>query len=401
MTRRLLACIVLLLYFPCRYTIAQTGNTGFWSTQQRGANYFNQAPTREWLVAAKKAGITLIRLVPNKWKTSNRDFLFGNADHFETIDEQDFALLNTVLNQADTLGINVLFSTLSLPGARWKQQNGDKLDLRLWRDTTYLPQAVRFWKELAGRLKHHSCIAGYNILNEPTPEKAARPSLAQEGNIIEWYKTVENSAADLNKFNRTVVNAIREVDNTTPIILDCGNWASAASISYLNPLPDTNILYAFHMYEPFDYTNLKANKGRFTYPGKIPLDDSEGENKEALTTDLNKKTLESLVAPVIAWQQNRNISSNRIVVEEFGCNRMTKGAERYLEDLIDIFNQQRWHWLFYSFREDGWPGMDYELGTKQLGEAYWKQQEMGRIPQPKRFDNPLWNVIKKNFVTHK
>ncbi|WP_264377597.1 hypothetical protein [Wolbachia endosymbiont (group B) of Philonthus cognatus] len=53
---------------------------------------------------------------------------------------------------------------LSLPGSRWKQNNNDKDDLRLWSDQAFQKQAAKFWQDLAKELKDHPAIVGYNIL---------------------------------------------------------------------------------------------------------------------------------------------------------------------------------------------------------------------------------------------
>ncbi|HET6890058.1 MAG TPA: cellulase family glycosylhydrolase [Pyrinomonadaceae bacterium] len=254
----------------------------FWNEQRKGANWFNITPTREWLVAAKEAGIDVVRLAPNNWKSQQRDFLIGSADRFEGIVEQDYQKLKEVLDQADSLGLKVVITTLSLPGARYRQANDDKLDFRLWRDPQYLPQAILFWRQLAQRLKNHPAIVGYNILNEPVPEKAAGLREIRTQDLTAWYAKVENTPADLNLFNAKIVAAIREVDKETPIVIDCGWWATAYAIQYLEPLRDDKVLYSVHMYEPYSYTNRKTNNGRFSYPGKVLLGiDAEVKRKKS------------------------------------------------------------------------------------------------------------------------
>jgi endoglucanase len=369
----------------------------FWNEQRKGANWFNVTPTREWLVAAKQAGIEVVRLAPNNWKSQQRDFLVGSADHFDQIVEQDYRKLKEVLDQADALGLKVVLTTLSLPGGRYRQLNGDKPDLRLWRDPQYLPQAALFWKQLAQRLKSHPAIVGYNILNEPIPEKAAGLRDIRTRGLMTWYATVENTPADLNRFNAKIVEAIREVDKETPIVLDCGWWATAYAIQYLKPLRDDKVLYSIHMYEPYSYTNRKTNNGRFSYPGRVLVEtEAEGETSQ-VEVSLNIDELRKMLSPVVEWQRKHAIKSNRIFVGEFGCNRMVGGAAQYLGDLIKIFNRQNWHWAFFTFRQDFWDGMDYEIGTKPLGAAYWQSIERGETPLPKREDNALWDVIKREL----
>lgn len=42
---------------------------------------------------------------------------------------------------------------------------------------------------------------------------------------------------------------------------------------------------------------------------------------------------------------------------------------------------QQLHWAFYSFREDSWDGMDYELGSAKVPWRYWQAIE-NAAPDP-------------------
>jgi hypothetical protein len=145
------------------------------------------------------------------------------------------------------------------------------------------------------------------------------------------------------------------------------------------------------MYEPYAY-NSQYNKGKFTYPGKAPLGDSD--NPPELYWD--KAALEKYLYPVLEWQIRNGIPSNRIFVGEFGVFRTNSGAEKYLRDVLEIFKQTKWHWAFYSFREDTWAGMDYELGAGKPHWKYWESIEKKEMPDPKivYIENPLWDLLK-------
>ena len=381
----------------------------FWNHQVRGANCFNENVTAEWFDAGDSVGLDFVRLVPNKWHTTHRDFLAGNADNYTGLVPEDLAELKRVLDLAHEHGVRVLLSTLTLPGARWRQQNGGTWDTRLWTDAKYRTQARDFWRDLARELKDHPALVGYNILNEPVPEKAVGP-YDDRTPIREWYRTVRGTAADLNEFNRTMVEAIREVDSTIPIVIDAGLWAAPGAFEYLEPIADTLVVYSFHMYEPWEYVNRKANGGKLGYPDTAadftcavgdPVSTS-GDNNAASGADstqlvhgLDKQLLACLIEPVVQWQADNRVPSNRILVGEFGCHRMNPGVGAYLGDLIYLFNAHGWHWAFYSFREDTWDGMDYEIGTRPLGAAYWEAVERGEHPTPPRSSNPIWQTIQK------
>jgi hypothetical protein len=57
----------------------------FWDTQRKGANCFNVEPSEEWFAAAHKLGVDWVRLAYAKWKGQRRDFLMGDADHFQGV----------------------------------------------------------------------------------------------------------------------------------------------------------------------------------------------------------------------------------------------------------------------------------------------------------------------------
>ncbi|MFQ5599461.1 MAG: glycoside hydrolase family 5 protein [Candidatus Krumholzibacteriia bacterium] len=393
--RRIVVLSILAFLLVGTHRGAALDKLEYWSEPRRGANWFNEVPTREWLEAARAAGIAVVRLAPNKWATEERDFLIGDADQYDGLVERDLEMLLEVLDQAHAAGVGVVLTTLSLPGARWRQHNEMRLDPRLWRDPGFLPQAAALWRDLAARLAGHPAVVGYNILNEPVPERATGFDGWEPRDLLEWYSRVEGTPADLNRFNASVVQAIREVDPDTPIVLDSGSWGSPAAIAYLRPLADERVLYSFHMYEPFVYTNKKANGGRFDYPGKIVSE--AGGGRARLEIDLNANTLEAILRPVVEWQERHEVPANRVFAGEFGCHRTTGGAGRYLEDVIEIFDAHGWHWAFYSFREDTWDGMDYELGAKPLGWAYWRAKERGEAPGVKRFANPVWAVLERGL----
>ena len=65
---------------------------------------------------------------------------------------------------------------------------------------------------------------------------------------------------------------------------------------------------------------------------------------------------------------------------------MVGGAADYLSDLIKIFNQHDWHWAFFTFRQDFWDGMDYEIGTKPPAGLIGNQSNVEKLP-PRRKDN--------------
>jgi hypothetical protein len=364
---------------------------GFWDRQRKGANYFNTSPDEAWFAAAAELGIEWARLAYDKWQGQGRDFLIRDADAYTGLVPEDLARLRQTLDQAQRQGIKVVIAPLSLPGARWSQNNGDQPDLRLWQDKAYWEQASRFWQDLARALADHPAVAAYNLLNEPIPEKGT--GLAEHGDparYAAWYRQHQGTTRDLPAFYRQLIKAIRAVDSETPIMLDAGWYAQPAAFAYWpGRLDDDRLLYAFHMYEPYDFSNrLNFKRAEpYRYPGPIPYADQ--------TLDWNPAQLQRYLQPYFDWAAAAGIPASRQVAAEFGCYRRNPGCEAYLTDLTRIFNSQGIHWAFYSFREDEWDGYDYELGAGPLPPGYWEAKEAGK-PIP-RHANPLFEVLRREF----
>jgi len=392
LTLRLLLALALLA-LAALPAFADDGKIGFWATQRKGANMMNAVQTEAQFAATAEHGIQWVRLAPDKWKAHGKDFLIGDADHYTGLDQADLATLKAALAAADRHHVKIVLTMLSLPGSRWRQLNGGKDDLRLWRDPKYWDQAIAFWRDLAAALKDEPALVGYNILNEPHPEKIGGFEEDGSRDFVRWYRGAEHTAADLNAFYAKVVAAIRTVDVDTPIMLDAGLYAAPDAFVTLQPVEDAKTLYAFHMYEPYAFT-APANKGQYKYPGKVPF--------AGVTRLWDAERIAWYLDNVNAWQRRRNIPSSRIVGSEFGCFRRNAGCVAYLGDVLQAMNALHWHWAFYAFREDGWDGMDYEVGTSKLPWKYWQDVDAGKQPEPPREDdpakNPLWGVIAKGLA---
>jgi len=385
--------IILLVLLLSSKSLPSDKKIEFWNIQRKGANGDGGKEPDKWFAAAANVGIEFVRLIPVNWQSEGRDFLLGDADNFQGIPSRDFRKLKEMLDVARRHNVKVLLTMFSLPGARNRQDNDYKFDYRLWTEQKYQQQALAFWNELAARLKNHPAIVGYNPLNEPHPARRDGFDSYSEG-FSDWFNRHKDGASDLNRFNRLIVKAIRSEDTETPIVLDGWFHSTPDGFSHLRPVDDDKVLYAFHFYEPWIFVTYRVNKGRFSYPEKMPGDTSD------TTTRWTIANIHRRLHPVVEWSQRHNIPASRIIAEELGCDRRVSGAKEYLEDIIGVFNEARWHWAFYSFRASDWDGLDYELGTGKLGWKYWQQREKGIDHEKliKRHDNPLWDVFKREFT---
>ncbi len=362
----------------------------FWDQQRKGANCQNRRVGPEYWKAAAAAGLEFVRLLPDAWPTRNRDFLMGSADRFTALDEPDLATLVRALDDAHAAGVRVVLAPISLPGARWRQLNDNRDDGRLWRDAAFQAQAEAFWRQLATRLRGHPALVAYNPLNEPHPERAFGFEGPGEKGFSEWHAKVKGTPADLDAFNRRMVAVIREADRDTPILLDGWFYASPEGLALLEPVEASGLLYAFHFYEPWDYTTFRVNGGRYAYPDRLP-------GPGGTTARWSADTMRARVAPVVRWARAHAVAPSRIVAAEFGVDRRVGGALPYLSDLVAVLDENGWHRAFYAFRGDGdWTGLDYELGFDRVDPRIWDAEKRGEDPEKykRRHDNPLWRALK-------
>lgn len=363
---KIIITILICFFSQISYIHANIDKANFWLTQKRGANIFNININRSDIRAAKEYGINFLRIAPDKFKSSSKDFLIGSADNYTSINTIDLDNLKKILDICYLENMPVIITMLSLPGSRWKQNNSNKDDIRIWQDPKYLKMSVKFWGEFAKEVASHPAIIGLNILNEPHPEQALHNTNLKDEEL--------NAKANkkMHEFNDAIIAAIRAHNKNVAIILDSANYADPAFFKFLTPHNDPKVIYSFHMYEPYAYTNRKLNKNKVHYPGTI----------ENIYWD--KKALRGILKAVNDFQNKYNIPSNRILVGEFGVNRMNPDVEKYFKDLLEIFDENGWHHAFYAFRQDDWPGMDYELGKKGLSLKQWEEFDQGITHNLKR-----------------
>ncbi|MYZ44946.1 glycosyl hydrolase [Achromobacter sp. KS-M25] len=350
----------------------------FWNVPRAGGNSFNRLPpTLDYFKALKAYGAEWVRLSYDKWKPAQRDFLLGNADKYDHLAPADLATLRATLDRAHAAGLKVVVTPLSLPGMRWSQNNGGTFDDRLWQDRTYWDQSAAFWRDMATALKDHPAIAAYNLINEPAPEKQSTLAEHADADTMRaWYADQRGTMRDLPAFYAHVIAAIREVDRDTPVMVDAGWFAAADAFAYWPyPLDDRRVLYSVHMYEPYAATsapNLKRQPP-YDYPGLVPFAGSLGRWDATRVAQYLRQAFD--------WSAMHSVPANRMVVGELGCVRQMPWCAQYLEDVLGTIDKLEAHWAFYSFREDAWDAMDYELGQAKVPSAYWQAIEQG-LPDP-------------------
>lgn len=105
-------------------------------------------------------------------------------------------------------------------------------------DPAWQEAFVRFWGALAGRLaKFDPDLTMLEIINEPVFDKREE----------EW-----------NTLNARLAAVIRQSAPQHTIVSSGPNWGGIDGLKKLTLLPDRNMVYSFHCYEPFPFTHQGA-----------------------------------------------------------------------------------------------------------------------------------------------
>jgi len=379
---------------------------GYWEERKRiGANSFNyKPPSQAYFDAFADYGGEWVRLTWTKWDSaSSGTFLIGDPSNYRGLIEEDVIALKGVVSRARNSGVKVVFTPLTLPGAVWNQHNNDQIDDRLYSDKTYWEQSAAFWRDLAAVFKDDSTVIAYNIINEPTPERSSGYESGTLEENIEWYEQQIGTPRDLPAFYEYVVDAIRNEDAETPIMIDGGFFGNPNGFGYFpRPLKDNKTLYAFHMYQPWAATSVSnvRNGSKLVYPGKMEY--------WGRTENWDAERVQQTIQQPLDWADEHGIKRSHMVMSEFGCHRYLKWCSTYMEDVLTAADTYSLHWAFYTFRSDSWGGMDYELGSeapskKSMGvtaEEFWELSGENRLDELPRSNTSVFEPISKRLQSN-
>ena len=243
--------------------------------------------------------------------------------------------LDRFVKVCDELGVNIIIDLHSPPGGG-----------ELFSSRTYINEYLNIWSNLASRYESHSCVKGYDILNEPMEPKL--------DDIISWRELALE-----------VIDRIQVVNTNKIIVFEPSPGADPSAFVGLVPLDRTGIVYSLHMYIPHEFTHQGIGKwkGEVSYPGVVN------------GVIIDKKFLIDKLMPVIDFQMKYQ---TKIYVGEFSVVRWAPNGSsyRYLKDVIDIFELYKWSWVYHAYRE--WHGWSLEI-ERDIGDVNRLGSESRRL----------------------
>jgi len=176
------------------------------------------------------------------------------------LDEQAQAHLDRLLEMATRANLFVVVSFRTGPGRSdftfYRDGAGVWFDPSLLIETVWTdPQAKLAWADMwrytAKRYRNNPIVVGYDLMVEPNADEVMLDIYDPK----DFYPRYANTSYDWNQFYPSLVQAIREVDTETPILVSGMGWGSVLWLPYLKPVQAKRIVYAVHQYAPFLYTH--------------------------------------------------------------------------------------------------------------------------------------------------
>ena len=180
--------------------------------------------------------------------------------------DEGFETLDNLVKWSKKYGIYVILDMHGAPGGQTGQNIDDSAtdQPELFMDKKHQDRLLNLWVKIASRYKDEPAVAGYDLLNEPLPERTgAAPKYKQQ----------------LEPLYQRLTEAVRTVDQKHMIIVEGADWANDWSV-FSKPFDD-NMVYQFHYYCWGQPVVLKSIQQYLNYQKRFNAPVWVGETGEA------------------------------------------------------------------------------------------------------------------------
>ncbi len=292
-------------------------------------NHFNQI---------KSAGFTYIRL------PIGPSVLVGN-NNIADIQPANLALVDKAVQQIINAGLAVVIEMHAF---------GPNFEARLAIDPLARASFRQFWKSLATHFKQYdSSKLFFEIWNEP--HIGATELVA--GIDKNWWAP----------FQEQIIQSIREATPNHFIIATAENFSNWFDLIQLTPSTQKNIIYTFHLYDPFTFTHQSADwlgspyAGiRFLpYPGTTQNVATLAAN--AISTAVKNQiefygrqsfgidSLNKIIQQVYNWSMQKKVT---VICNEFGVHKKFAPPDsrlRFLSDAKNMLEKYKIPWAVWDY----------------------------------------------------
>ncbi len=212
---------------------------------------------------------------------------------------------------------------------------------RVWGDPEAQEAWVEMWRYTARRYRDNPSVVGYDLMVEPNANAVGSFPLGPPLDVWdpeEFYARYGGTLYDWNQLYPRIVEAIREVDPETPILIGGMGYSAVGWLPYLEVVDAPYVVYTFHQYEPHLYTHQGWDSPDCFYPGWCDVD------WDGFSEPLDRDWLEGLLATVDEFVAEHGAV---VAVNEFGVMRWVPGAAQFLDDQMELFEQRGFNYALW------------------------------------------------------
>jgi endoglucanase len=253
--------------------------------------------SKQFLINMKAAGIKSVRL-PIGFASVTDTLAPYNVDTTHVL----FSIIDSVIQWTNELNMNLIIDNHH----QWVLTDAT------WRNS--IPRLSHMWAVLAQR---------YNYLD---PEKYFFEILNEPSGI-------ENDSVNI--LFKPVIDSIRQYAPNHSIVVSPTAWSGGIGYIGYQPLPDTNLIYTFHSYDPFPFTHQGFSWASPYYPPGITFPNSGYDFMIKLAWDVAIQWRDSFHLPLFLGEFGVGVHPDDIS----RCNWIdTVGAR------IDYYGVSSFHW---------------------------------------------------------
>ncbi|MBN2258890.1 MAG: cellulase family glycosylhydrolase [Anaerolineaceae bacterium] len=288
----------------------------------------------------KEAGFTFVRL------PIDLGYLLDEGSP-DLLDIAHLAEIDAALDRLLAAGLAVVVDIHSTASP---EENSPVYSERLEKDRAFLSLFTAFWEAFAGHLARYDSERVFlELLNEPL----------FEGEADEWPPML----------NEIAMAARRGAPEHT-LLVSGTQWSNIDGLLLLEPLPDQNIFYYFHFYEPLTFTHQGAdwagddvlNLHDIPYPSStdfvsnaLSLADSK-RDRETISSYgqefWNYEHIRARIQKAADWADRHNV---KLICDEFGAYHETITAEGravWVRDVRLALESFRIGWAMWEYDGD-------------------------------------------------
>ncbi len=203
----------------------------------------------------------------------------------------------------------------------------DELDESVWTaDGEAQRQAwADMWAHVAATFGGSPVVAAFDLMVEPNSNEVAEADHdADLWEPDEFEATLGGTSWDWNSWYPDLVDAIRQEDPETPILVGANAYSRASFLSQLEVVDDPGVVYAVHQYEPLDYTHQDA----------------------WAEMDPEWDTLNQVFDDMDAFADEHGVA---LAVNEFGVHRFCPGGAGFVGRQIEHWEARGWNHAIWAW----------------------------------------------------